>query len=201
MTEYSGRPLEALGALGELRVAILGIGNDLNGDDAVGVLIARALMDLGRLVGNEDPADRKDPADQGDPGDLLPAAYRQWARAGGRPDVLVIDGGPAPESFTGPLRRFAPQVVILVDAAEIGAAPGEARLFDWQEAAGLSASTHTMPPSMLAKFLMAELGCKVALIGIQFEHLEFEKPLSKPAAAAVARVTDFIRAALAENAS
>lgn len=169
--ELGGSPLEALRGIGSLRVAIVGIGNELNGDDAAGVLAARALM---RAQPGEAPL-----------------------RAG----VLVIDGGPAPESFTGPLRRFAPALVILIDAAEMGAAPGTARVFDWQDAAGLSASTHTMPPSMLAKFLMLELGCRVALVGIQPQRLDFDAPLSEPVREAVEQVAARLRQFLDESAS
>src|SRR5512141_839488 len=41
--------------------------------------------------------------------------------------VLVIEAGHAPENATAGLRRFSPQVVLLVDAAEMGVAPGTVR--------------------------------------------------------------------------
>jgi hydrogenase 3 maturation protease len=122
-------------------VAVVGVGQELNGDDAAGVLVARRL------------------------------AKRQ--RAGGqipRPvsiSLLVIEGAHAPENSTGAIRRFAPDLVLLVDAAEMGDPPGTIRWLDWHEAAGFDASTHALPVSMLARYLVAELSCDVALIGIQ----------------------------------
>jgi hydrogenase 3 maturation protease len=114
-------------------VAILGIGHELRGDDAAGILIARALM---RSV----------------------AELRH---------ILVIDAGHAPENFSGPLRRFSPDLILLIDAAQMGEAPGTIRWLAWDETAGLSASTHTLPLWVLAKYLIAELGCEIALITIQ----------------------------------
>lgn len=115
------------------RVAALGIGQELNGDDAAGVLVARAL-------------DR---------------------HMAGNPSVMVLDAGPAPENFTGKLRSFAPQIVILIDAAEMSEPPGTVRWLDWRDTSGLSASSHTLPPYVLAGFLAESLGCVVGLIGIQ----------------------------------
>ncbi len=141
------------------RLAILGIGNELNADDAAGVLVARQINA------------RLDPAEVNPPGSLL-----------------VVEAGPSAESFTGPLRRFAPELVVLVDAAELHEPPGTILCFDWREAQGLSASTHTLPPSMLAQFLTRELGCGVALIGIQAKSLELDGPVSPEVLRAVDQV-------------
>jgi hydrogenase 3 maturation protease len=76
------------------------------------------------------------------------------------------------------LRRFQPHLVLLIDAAHLGEAPGSLAWVDWQDTSGLSASTHTLPPTLLAKYLIHELGCRVALIGIQPLQLEFDAPIS-----------------------
>lgn len=142
------------------RTALVGIGNELNGDDAVGILAVRALR----------------------------------ARLGDQPHLLLVEGGLAPENFTGPLRRFAPEWVILIDAAEMGCEPGAVAWVDWRQVDGLSASTHSLPPTVLGQYLMAELGCQLGLIGIQPGGLEFDAPLSPAAAWAV----DEVAAGLAE---
>jgi hydrogenase 3 maturation protease len=126
------------------RVAVVGVGNELNGDDAAGVLVVRRMAEL------------------------LMAT----------PGVLLIDAGLAPENFTGPLRRFRPDLVVEVDAADLGKLPGSTSWIEPHDTDGLSASTHTLPPSVLAKFLLAELGCRVAVIGIQPLRLELNAPLS-----------------------
>lgn len=145
------------------KLAILGIGNELNADDAAGVLVARQIR--AKLH----------------PADLDPAG-----------SLFVVEAGPSPESFTGPLRRFAPDLVVLVDAAELSEPPGTILCFDWRDAEGLSVSTHTLPPTLLAKFLIHEVGCGVLLVGIQAKSLELDGPVSSEVLTAV----DVVAAAL-----
>ena len=142
-----------------LRVAIVGIGHELRGDDAAGVSVARSLQ---LAVGS-----------------IHELTLRELP-------LLVIDAGAAPENFTGQLRRFDPDLVLLIDAAQLNEAPGTIRWLDWQETSGLSASTHTLPPHVLAEYLVNELNCEVALIGIQPQGNEFDAPLSPPVQQAVA---------------
>jgi len=103
--------------------------------------------------------------------------------------VLVIDAGLAPENFSGRLRQFAPHLVILIDAAHMDAPPGEIRWLAWEQAAGLSASTHTLPLSMFSGFIVAELGCQVILLGIQPQQIGPGQPFSLPMRNAVHRLT------------
>ena len=126
------------------RLALLGIGNELNGDDAAGVLAVRALR----------------------------------ARLASRPQLLLIEAGLAPEAFTAPLRRFRPDCVILIDAALLDEVAGTVALVDWQQTDGLSATTHTLPPSVLVKFIQHEFHCPVELILIQPEDIEFDHPVT-----------------------
>lgn len=136
-----------------LRLALVGLGNELDGDDAAGVLVARRLMPLAS------------------------------------PHRLILDVGPAPENFTGPLRRFAPDFVLLVDAAHLNQPPGTIAYVDWQDVDGLSASTHSLPPSVFANFLISQLNCQVGLLVVQAAHLQFDQPPSPAVQRAVQRIT------------
>lgn len=91
----------------------------------------------------------------------------------------------APENTTGALRRFKPDVVLMVDAAQMGAVPGEIAWIPWETTSGMSASSHSLPLSMLASYLKLEFGCAVHLLGIQPDHNETNAPLSLPVRAAV----------------
>lgn len=143
------------------RTVILGIGQELRGDDAAGVEIARRLLELGAEFFTATADSR---SEQGSPAS--------------NEKVLVIPAGPAPENFTGTLRRFRPELVLLLDAAQMGAAPGEIGWLDPQETGGFSASTHTFPLGILAKYLVEATGCEVILIGIQPFENEVGSPLS-----------------------
>lgn len=133
------------------RAAVLGVGNELNGDDGVGVVIARRLK-------------------------------KHWAD---HANLLSIEAGLAPENYTGLLRKFNPSDIILVDAAIMELQPGEPGWLDWTQADGMSASTHSLPLSMVGRYLKDELGCQVWLLGIQPAQLETGEGLSKPVRRAV----------------
>lgn len=103
----------------------------------------------------------------------------------GHNDLLVIEAGTAPENQTGALRHFRPDLVLLIDAARMGGAPGEIRLLDSASLDGVSASTHTLPLSLLAQFLVTDLSCRVAVIGIQPGSTTIGAPLTPEVKAAV----------------
>ena len=108
--------------------------------------------------------------------------------------VLVIDAGHAPENATAGLRRFTPQAVLLIDAAEMSEAPGTVRWVGLEEIDGMSASTHTLPLSMLAKYLVLELGCEVKILGIQPGSIKIGETVNK----SVLQSVDEIVSGLAE---
>ena len=69
---------------------------------------------------------------RGDDAAGLEVARRLQALVVGQPDSLILETGPVPENFTGPLRRFAPDLVLLVDAALMGEPAGAVRWLDWK---------------------------------------------------------------------
>ncbi|MEJ2210533.1 MAG: hydrogenase maturation protease [Anaerolineae bacterium] len=133
------------------RIAVVGLGQELRGDDAAGVAVAQALQ----------------------------AALGEDER------VLVIAAGPAPENCLGPLCRFKPDRVLFVDAAQMDDTPGAIRWLPWHEVRGVGVGTHGLSPQVLARFLSGELGCEMALVGIQPVSDEIAAPLSPEVADAV----------------
>lgn len=132
----------------------------------------------------------------GDDAAGIELARRLAPLAGDSDALLVVDGGPAPENVTGLLRRYAPDLVVMVDAVVMDCPPGTIRWVDWEKASGLSASTHTLPLNCLARYLVDELGCEVALLGIQPGHALFDAPLSPPVDAAVNALADGLHQAI-----
>ena len=141
------------------RIAIVGIGNEFNGDDAAGVILARTLLPR------------------------IPPTAKQ--------SVLILDAGPAPENITVDLRDFRPDLVILVDAAQMDAAPGTIAWLPWDSVSGMSAASHMLPLSMLARYLEMDFGCRVALLGIQPAANEWDTPLSPPVEEAIRALVDW----------
>lgn len=83
------------------------------------------------------------------------------------PTLQVIAAGASPENFTSLVRGFQPALVLLVDAAQMNEIPGTIRWLTMEDISVLPATTHTLPLNLLAQYLQIEVGCQVALIGIQ----------------------------------
>ncbi len=126
------------------RIAVVGVGHELRGDDAAGMVLAQMLK----------------------------------SKMSEKQNALVIPAGSAPENCTGLLRRFAPDLVLLIDAAQMDLEPGEIQWLEWQATTGLSASTHALPLHMFSSYLCSELNCEVALLGIQPASLSVGVDLS-----------------------
>ena len=104
--------------------------------------------------------------------------------------VLILEAGQAPENRTGELRKFAPGLVLIIDAAEMGETPGTIRWISEKEIDGMSASTHSLPLSMLAHYLKLELHCDVKLLGIQAGSNEVGENVSADVLQAIDEIVD-----------
>ena len=91
--------------------------------------------------------------------------------------VRVILAEHAPENATWQLRGFEPHLILLADAAAMDELPGTVRWIEMDEIEGISASTHSLPLSMLARYLVLEFNCPVALLGIQPASNDFDGPV------------------------
>ncbi len=151
------------------RVAIVGVGNELCGDDAVGSVVAH---------------------------NLLNSPYIQTTET-----FLAIQAGVAIENITGQLRSYAPDLILIIDAADMGEAPGVARLLPLDVVSGVSAFTHSLPLSMVMRYLTLELHCPVFLLGIQIRSNDMNIPMSPEVLNAAEEVTNELYVALNGEAS
>jgi hydrogenase 3 maturation protease len=78
----------------------------------------------------------------------------------------AIDCGTMPENFTAVVRRHHPEMLVLVDATDLGLLPGEFRSVGDDLIEDVSLGTHNLPLSFLIGYL-AESAGKVIFIGIQ----------------------------------
>jgi hydrogenase 3 maturation protease len=161
---------------GARRIAVLGVGSDLRGDDAAGLLVARQI----------ERAAAK--------------ARAESAKPGRGPAFRVFHGGTTPENLTGEIRRWAPTHLVIVDAADFGGEPGAIRLIDPEDAGGVSFSTHSLPLSVLASYIQSQAPCEIMLLGIQPASVEFGAPVSAKVRSAARKVSAFLRRLVAEGA-
>ena len=149
---------------GTKRLAILGVGSVLRGDDAAGILIVERLME----------------------------AFPQEAY----PNLSIYAGGTAPENFSGNLRLFAPDHLLIVDAADAGAEPGSIVDIPRVEIGGPSFSSHMLPLKIMVDYLINETGTNVTMLGLQYKDIAFGEDLSPEMREAVDELTDALLAAI-----
>lgn len=120
------------------RVAVVGVGSELCRDDEAGLYLVDCL------------------------------SRRTGLAAGQSNDrLLLIKGGPAPENFTGIIKSFQPDLLVVVDAAYLELPAGSIQILPEERAAGLSFSTHMLPLPMMLAYLKLECACETCLVGIQ----------------------------------
>jgi hydrogenase 3 maturation protease len=150
-------------------VAILGVGNRLRGDDAVGCIVCEELQKSG-------------------PSSLVSRLSSVCA-------PYVLDCGSTPENYLQPVADRKPTRILVVDCCSFGARPGEWRLFSRPEIDELSyglLSTHTLPLTLTIEMLSLETGATIELLGIQPEQIEFGTDLSPAVRAVLPALVQFV---------
>jgi hydrogenase 3 maturation protease len=99
-------------------------------------------------------------------------------------DWIVVDCGTSIENVSGWVLRERPDVLVVVDAAMMGATPGTIRRLSIGSHDRMLASTHGLPLSFVLERMRAASG-RTVLIGIQPEDLSLGEGLSPRVADAV----------------
>jgi len=142
------------------KITVLGIGNPLRGDDAVGMEIVKLLK--GKVPRN----------------------------------VELLECETVPESFTRQIREFNPTHVLMIDAAQFEAEPGEARMVPPEKILGMTLSTHAIPLSILAEVIKESINAKVMILGVQPRRIEFGEGLTPELRRASRRIAGILAEAL-----
>lgn len=148
---------------------VLGIGNRLGGDDAVGTYVVDLLNPALRAL----------------------SAGRHRAKTFLPTKVMALDAGTAPESYTSVIRQHRPDLLILVDAADMGLPPGALRTIPPEQIIILSFSTHHIPLFMFVSYIKEFCG-KILLVGVQPEQTEMGKHISKAVRKSAKKLTEAI---------
>lgn len=109
------------------------------------------------------------------------------------PGWTCIDGGQTPEDDLAVIRRMQPDVLLLVDAAQMGREPGTIAVVDERDVVSdLLITTHFLPITFLLEDL--KKSCKqVVFLGIQPAQLEFMEPLTPEVLKSVERIYGFLK--------
>ena len=116
---------------GASRIAVVGIGDELNAHDRLGMLAAKEIE----------------------------ALHME--------NLRVFLAGTVPESVTGPVRKYRPDAILLLDAADMDARPGTVAIVAPTTIRASLQSTHALPLSVVMEFHAKDTGARVTLIGLQ----------------------------------
>jgi hydrogenase 3 maturation protease len=145
-------------------LVVLGVGNELMGDDGAGTLAAKLL--------------------------------RIFEIRNSKFEIIVYEAGTTPENFTGPISRIKPDLVLMIDAADMGLKVGEVAWLEPQSMGSMMHTTHNMPLSFLAEYIRRTAGCQVGAIGIQAGRIDLDSTVSPEVAEACRQVAQAVGSAV-----
>ena len=140
------------------KLAVLGIGSELRGDDGAGVLAAETIQKSLAKSKKRLPVKI---FHGGTAPENLTGEIKRYKPS----HIIIIDTADFKEK---------PGTVVVLDPRDIGG--------------GVSFSTHKMPAKILVDYLQSSLACEVTIIGIQPKNIDFGKPITKMVAGSVKEV-------------
>jgi hydrogenase 3 maturation protease len=111
------------------------------------------------------------------------------------PRLLVCPGETAPENYSGCIRAFKPTHILVIDAADVGLAPGEIVEIPPETVGGPAFLSHMLPLKVMINYLADGTDAKSALLGIQVQSMQFDGPMTT----AVLNAVDILSDALRQN--
>ena len=75
--------------------------------------------------------------------------------------TFLINGGSVPENFTGLIKKIDPSHIIIIDASLMKRQAGEISIVDKDNIVDISISTHSMSLAYLIKYLQVSVSCKL----------------------------------------
>jgi len=85
-------------------------------------------------------------------------------------DDMIIDCGTTPENYTAIVKQKKPDILLLIDAAEMNLSPGTIRTIPKEKIGTMHISTHGIPLSLLVTYLEKEVPT-IIMIGIQPQRM------------------------------
>jgi len=87
-------------------------------------------------------------------------------------DIPIIDAGDVPENYLGPIEASGADLVLVLDAADLGAGPGDLSLIKMTQLKKMGVSTHTANLGLVFQVIPKPRRPDAVLVAIQPEQLE-----------------------------
>lgn len=139
------------------------IGNTLRGDDGLGPLLSERLYTRLSLLEDKDTD-----------------------------NIYLLNAESTPENHTLEIRNLKPSHIIIIDAVEYDAKPGEMLVIDKEQIDTFNISTHSFPISFIINYIEKTVGSKVLTIGIQPKEMNLINRVSDEVKESVEKLCDMI---------
>ena len=110
----------------------------------------------------------------------------------GTDSIYLLNSESTPENHTLEIRNLKPSHIIIVDAVEYDAKPGEMLVIDKQQIDTFNISTHSFPISFIINYIEKTVGSKVLTIGIQPKEMNLINKVSDEVKESVEKLCDII---------
>lgn len=107
-------------------------------------------------------------------------------------NVYLLNTESTPENHTLEIRNLKPTHIIIIDAVEFDATPGEMLLIKKEQIDTFNISTHSMPISFIINYIEESIGSKIITIGIQPKQMELINTISDEIKTSVEELTNII---------
>ena len=94
--------------------------------------------------------------------------------------LRILDAADRPEDCLDAAASLHPAKTVVIDAADFGGEPGEARIVPQELIPETTISTHTFPLKIITRMIEEETGSTVFFLGIQPQDMNFGQGLSDP---------------------
>ena len=115
-------------------------------------------------------------------------------------NASTFDCGTAPENYIIPILNTACDTIILVDAADLGSAPGSVKVFSMDSVPSLSFSTHNPSPRLFTDLLRTGRdGLNIFGLAIQPKRIALGDGISEEVMASLDSLASVLKEALSSN--
>ncbi len=111
----------------------------------------------------------------------------------GKANAALLDAGEMPESYFDRILATQADTIVVIDAADFKAAPGDLIILDTGEIAGCVTSTHQMPLDLFFRFLKRSSLADMFVLGIQPAQIGFGEPMSPAVADSVHALAELLQ--------
>ncbi|HIH36095.1 MAG TPA: hydrogenase maturation peptidase HycI [Methanosphaera sp.] len=145
------------------KLLIFTIGNSFRGDDGLGPLLSENLYEkLSNLTSKNTD------------------------------NVFLLNTESTPENHTHEIRTLHPSHIIIIDAVEFEANPGEMLIIQKEQIDTFNISTHSMPISFIINYIEETIGSKIMTIGIQPKEMKLVNIISDEVKESVDELSDML---------